>query len=62
MEITKGETLAKGDSDVPNRKLTLREYALRKGVTLQTVYQKLWAGRLKAEKVDGKWLIEIEEK
>ena len=42
-------------------KLTLREYAQQKGVTLQTVYQKLWAGRLAAEKVDGRWLIAVDE-
>ena len=34
---------------------------MQKGTTLQGVYQKLWAGRLPAEKVDGRWLIQVDE-
>jgi len=43
------------------RKLSLREYAREKGITLQCVYQRVWADRLPAEKVDGRWLIEVDD-
>jgi excisionase family DNA binding protein len=37
--------------------LTTAEYARLKGVTLDTVYKKLRAGRLPAERIDGRWMI-----
>jgi hypothetical protein len=41
--------------DTPN--MTPRQYAQKHGIRLDTVYQKLWAGKLSGIKHDGKWLI-----
>jgi hypothetical protein len=43
------------------QKLTPRQFAVQKGITLQGVYQRVWEGRLPAEKVDGRWYIVISD-
>jgi hypothetical protein len=40
-----------------DRQLTVREYAKEEGITIQTVYRRLWEGRIKARQVMGRWLI-----
>jgi hypothetical protein len=37
--------------------LTPVEYARDRGITLGAVYAKLWAGRLPARKLLGRWII-----
>ena len=37
--------------------IDVREAARRLGVSLKNIYDLVWSGRLKADKVDGKWLI-----
>lgn len=39
------------------REITPREAASRLGVRLDGVYSLLWAGKLRARKADGRWLI-----
>jgi len=41
--------------------MEVKEVARRLGVTLKSVYDLVWAGRLNARKVDGKWLIPVIE-
>lgn len=38
--------------------MNMREVARTLGVTYDQVYRLIWAGRLRGEKVDGKWRIE----
>ena len=38
--------------------MNMREVARALGVTYDQVYRLIWAGRLRGEKVDGKWRIE----
>jgi excisionase family DNA binding protein len=40
--------------------LTPREYARKRGIRLDTVYSKVWSGKLPAIKKDGRWLIPAE--
>jgi hypothetical protein len=40
--------------------LTPREYAHKRGIRLDTVYSKVWSGKLPAIKKDGRWLIPVE--
>lgn len=42
------------------RDCSAREAAQRLGVRLDVVYALLWAGKLAARKIDGKWVIPIE--
>jgi hypothetical protein len=58
-----GETLAKGGiQDVAKQKLmSPREFALEQGLNLLTVYHKIWDGRLTAEKIDGRWMVLVDE-
>lgn len=37
--------------------LSVREFALREGLSLGSVYRRLWQGQLNATKVDGRWVI-----
>lgn len=37
--------------------LSPREAAQRLGIGLDSVYSLLWAGKLSARKVDGRWLV-----
>ena len=39
------------------REITPRQAAAKLGIRLDGVYGRLWAGRLRARKVDGRWLI-----
>lgn len=39
------------------REISPRQTAQKLGIRLDGVYALLWAGRLKARKVDGRWLI-----
>lgn len=41
--------------------ISVREAAHSLGVTLDYVYKLIWAGKLKAEKIDGKWRVEAKE-
>lgn len=38
--------------------MNMREVARALGVTYDQVYRLIWAGRLRGEKVDGKWRVE----
>ena len=40
-------------------RISVREFARLNGLTLETVYRRLWAGKLVGVKVDGKWMIEV---
>jgi excisionase family DNA binding protein len=40
-----------------NEEISPREYAKRTGTRLDTTYAALWAGRIRARQVDGKWRI-----
>ena len=40
-------------------KMSVRDYAAREGLSLGGVYKRLWEGRVRAVKVDGRWLILI---
>jgi hypothetical protein len=40
--------------------LTPREYARKRGIRLDTVYSKVWSGKLPAIKKDGRWFIPAE--
>jgi hypothetical protein len=37
--------------------LTVREYAMKEGVTLGTAYRRIWEGQVAARQVYGRWLI-----
>ena len=39
------------------REITPREYARRTGLRLDTTYAAIWAGRIKARQIDGRWRI-----
>jgi hypothetical protein len=39
--------------------ISVRDYARQMGVTLHTVYMKLWAGQLKGVKIYGRWQIRV---
>ena len=41
----------------PQREITPREYARRTGLRLDTTYAAIWAGRIEARQVDGRWRI-----
>lgn len=36
---------------------TVREYAQREGITLQTAYRRIWDGKVKAVQFMGRWLV-----
>jgi hypothetical protein len=36
---------------------TVRQYAREESVTLQTVYRRIWSGRIRARQFRGRWLI-----
>lgn len=42
--------------------MTVREYALKEGITLGTAYRRIWEGSVKAEQLLGRWLILPESK
>jgi len=42
--------------------MSVREYAIRNGKTIGTIYRQVWEGRIGAEKIDGRWLILPAEK
>ncbi len=48
---------------MPNKKstLTVREYARQEGISLQTVYRRLWQGEIQAQQFLGRWLISPEK-
>jgi len=39
------------------KSMSVRSYAIKEGVSLGTVYRRLWEGRIDATKRDGRWLI-----
>lgn len=41
--------------------ISVRDYARQHGVTLHTVYMKLWGGQLKGVKTHGRWEISVED-
>lgn len=41
------------------RMMSVREYAVAKGLSLCWVYQMIWAGRLHAQKVGRVWKISV---
>jgi hypothetical protein len=44
-------------SDGETKEMTLREYAAREKITLQTAYRRIWDGRVNARQLYGRWLI-----
>jgi hypothetical protein len=42
--------------------VTVRQYAAAEGVSLQTVYHRLWSGSLAGRQVLGRWLVSPEQK
>jgi len=40
--------------------LTLREYAAKEKITLQTAYRRIWEGRVNARQIYGRWLVSPE--
>lgn len=49
--------------NMPESKFTLSpaEAARAMGVTLDYVYKLIWAGKIRAEKIDGKWRVDATE-
>jgi hypothetical protein len=43
-------------------RITVRQYAVKEGVTLGTAYRRIWEGQIKAEQFYGRWLISPDEK
>lgn len=41
--------------------LTVREYAVREGISLGTAYRRIWAGQVEALQFFGRWLIRANE-
>jgi excisionase family DNA binding protein len=41
------------------QRVTPREAAQLLGVRLDTIYALIWAGKLQAEKKDGRWLLSV---
>jgi len=39
--------------------ISVRTYATKEGISLGTVYRRLWEGRVHAIKRDGRWLIAL---
>ena len=39
------------------RELSLREYARKEGITLQSAYRRIWEGRVIARKMYDRWFI-----
>ena len=44
-------------SETRAEELTLREYAAREKISLQTAYRRIWEGRVTARQFYGRWLI-----
>ena len=42
-----------------NQPLTVREYARREGITIQTAYRRIWDGQVPAQQFLGRWLISL---
>jgi hypothetical protein len=40
--------------------MTVREYASVERISLGTAYRRLWEGRVKGVKIDGRWVIALE--
>lgn len=38
-----------------------RELAVKSGMSIQWIYTLIWIGRIKADKVDGRWVVSEEE-
>jgi hypothetical protein len=41
--------------------LTVRQYAALAGITIESVYRRLWNGRVAAKKISGRWYITLEK-
>jgi len=41
--------------------LTVREYARKNGITLQSVYRRIWQKQIKARRIYGRWLISADK-
>lgn len=37
--------------------ISVRDYAIKEGISLGTAYRRLWEGRVRARKRDGRWRI-----
>jgi hypothetical protein len=46
--------------DTLSEELTVRDYARSLGITIQTVYRRIWDGRVSARQICGRWLITLE--
>jgi hypothetical protein len=38
--------------------MTVRQYAVREGITLGTAYRRIWAGQVKASRFFDRWVIQ----
>jgi hypothetical protein len=45
----------------PSDAMTVREYAVREGISLGTAYRRIWAGKVEAQQFFGRWLIRAKE-
>jgi hypothetical protein len=48
--------------DTEPKELTLREYAARERISMQTAYRRIWESRISARQVYGRWLISEKNK
>jgi hypothetical protein len=39
------------------KELTVKQYARRKRISIQAVYQRLWEGKLQGRQLLGRWLV-----
>jgi hypothetical protein len=37
--------------------ISVREYAIKEGISLGTAYRRLWEGRAAARKCEGRWVV-----
>ena len=46
-------------SEFQKRYIPVKEYAIKKGITVQAVYQKIWRGNLNYKKIGTYTLVEV---
>jgi hypothetical protein len=42
--------------------LTVREYARREGITIQSAYRRIWDDKVEAKQILGRWLVAAPDK
>jgi hypothetical protein len=43
------------------KKIGPREAARQRGISMQAIYALIWTGKLRAEKKDGRWWIDVRD-